>query len=135
MTLGDVFNVLEYDDVYGRSIKVDYVYLHDIGDITFCAKILNKPLSNKVQRAYTKVINNPLKKNRENDIAYSFVALNTKEFKDRIVHFANTENNPIYNANPLIRLIEEDVQEIKKEIISKEKVLNPILVAYIKSLK
>lgn len=135
MTLGDTFYVLEYDDTYGRNKRIDYVYLYDIGDITFCAKILNKSLSNSVVCSHRKVINNPKSKQRDNNPAYCFVELSTKEYKGRIVHLYKTDENPIRdNINPYIRLSEEEIEEIKKEILEKRIHMKPVLVEYVESL-
>jgi len=134
MFFGDIFYVYEYDENCGENHKVEYVYLYDIGDLMYCAKILNKSDSSLCRSTYNKLSNNPNKKHLLESIAFCYVELDTKEYKDRIVHLAKTDQNPKNCGNIVIRLNDRDIQDIKDVILERSRFFDQVLVDYIKEL-
>lgn len=107
---GDVF---QYNDQ-------EYIFLQEIEDTLYAARILNQSLTDRLNRRVEVVAS----KNSSiiTGLTYSFVILQTKELKERAAHFANTGKDTFNNAAfvPLsIKLCKEDLQGIRDEIIKK----------------
>lgn len=95
----------------------EYVFLVATTDQIFAAKILDKDLTEEIERSYK----NALSKNKECALRltlYCYVILTTKEVKDRMANFVKTDG---YSADKIIRrlpfsLNENDKRDILEEI-------------------
>jgi len=111
---------------FGDVIKYKeglYVYFVTIGELVYLAKILDYEISKQFINAYKAAENKSQKgsfnaQKKLSDIAYCFVVLTTKEFRERVAycynHTADVENFNPNTESP--QLNEKDIQKIKDEI-------------------
>lgn len=112
---------LLFGDIFRYNEK-EYIFLAKTEEILYAAQILNLEVSGKIERIYqSKVYKGKLTKILEGNILYCYVILQTKEFKNRMAHFATTGRDgfaQLLEKLP-IQLRKEDLKAIKEEIISK----------------
>lgn len=112
---------LSFGDVFQYNNK-EYIFLAETEDILYAARILNPNKSTILKRTYESAVkrNSPLV---ETNAAYSFVVLQTKEFKERAASFFDTGNERFDDYEYIslnVTLCREDLLEIKEEITKKK---------------
>jgi len=112
--------IVKFGDVF-RFNEQEFVFLAQTADITYAAKILNPEHTDQVMRLYqTRVKSNP-KVNYKSNVLYSFVVLDTPEFKDRMAHFKDTDKNGLAESIEVIgKLNKTDLKGIREEILHQD---------------
>lgn len=113
--------MLKFGNIFKYKEK-DYVFLAHTEEILFSALILDKQMSKIVREKFE----NLYKQKSSSEIsklldsrAYCFVELRTEDVKNRLAHFAQTQQNPISEYSSLFsmgQLNKEDLKQIKIEI-------------------
>lgn len=106
-----------FGDVFKYNEK-DYIFLVRTDLVTYAAEILDTETSQKL----IKLWESRLYSGKENILKislYSFVKLDTSEFKDRCAHLHKTgrNNNEIFFEKLNIQIDKKDIKEIQKEIL------------------
>lgn len=134
MSFGDIFYIDEYSEDCGENHKTEYVFLYETIDLMYLAKILNKSISMMCKNSFIKLNSNPNTKHRTKDKAFLYVELTTKEYKERVAHLANSDYDPKNYVNPIRRLNDGDIQDIKNKILENYMFFDRVLVDYVKKI-
>lgn len=110
-TFGDIFKYREKD----------FVYLAQTSDILYAARILPQEVSKDLNREEKKIKDASRVKTMLTNNLYFFVTLTTDEFKDRIAHLGNTQQDEstttaCISLDSSGKLNNFDLRQIKKEI-------------------
>ena len=109
--------MIKFGDIF-RFNEQEFVFLAQTHEITYAAKVLNLDDTKSVLRLYE--IRNAGNSEKINNVLYSFVILNTPEFKNRMAHLNNTDQNGHHDGYEVINTLNsKDLKEIKEEIINK----------------
>lgn len=112
---------LIFGDIF-RYNDTEYIYLAQTEDLTYAAKILNETVAQKIEGLYNKKeCNGQMNPTAESNILYCYVILKTKEMKDKMAHFQQTkqDSTSLIQEKLPIRLNNDDLRNIKEEIISR----------------
>ena len=115
--------VLKFGSVFRHKEK-DYVYLTHTEETLYSALVLNSELSDRLKKRCEEIVktkSSPKTSELLSRPSYFFVELRTEEFKERVAHLYNTDQNPIdacLSLSPIEKLIKEDLNRIKEEIIN-----------------
>lgn len=108
--------IITFGDIF-RYKEEEFVYLAQNGNVVYVAKILNEEKTNQILELEKRRMRNTKIKNH---VLYSFVVLSTDEFKNRMAHFHDTDNNNIEPTFDIIGLLnKKDMKEVKEEILYK----------------
>ena len=91
--------MIKFGDIF-RFNEQEFVFLAQTHEITYAAKVLNLDDTKSVLRLYE--IRNAGNSEKINNVLYSFVILNTPEFKNRMAHLNNTDQNGHHDRYQLI---------------------------------
>jgi hypothetical protein len=110
--------MIKFGDIF-RFNEQEFVFLAQTEEITYTAKILNQEHTVQVKNLYdAKIKNNSISKVK-NNVLYSFVILDTEQFKGRMAHFKDTDKNGLDSSFDTIgSLNKKDLSEIKEEILN-----------------
>ena len=110
--------MIKFGDIF-RFNEQEFVFLAQTEEITYTAKILNQEHTSQVKNLYdAKIKNNSISKVK-NNVLYSFVILDTEQFKGRMAHFKDTDKNGLDSSFDTIgSLNKKDLSEIKEEILN-----------------
>jgi len=126
-------NIVKFGDVFRHNEK-EYVFLAQTDEIVYAAKILDKITTNTLKEMSDRVeVKNS---NRKKNPAYSFVILQTENFKDRAAHFRRTDNTEhrASSFDVVGTLNKTDCLQIKNEIILKDSAVSLGLIEIVKGL-
>lgn len=113
--------MLKFGDIF-KCREKDYVYLAHTEEILFSALILDRQMSEIVKQRFENLCkqkSSPEISKLYDSRAYCFVQLTTEDVKDRLAHFAQTQQNPMSECSSLSsmgQLNNEDLKQIKIEI-------------------
>ncbi len=105
-TLGDVFR-------YSESL---YVYLAQVSDITYAAKIISKDMTSQLIRLSENRSRNPLNHTQDNT-AYCVVVLSTEDFRDQGAHYGRPQMPEGVATQFISRLDPSDIESLKSKIL------------------
>src|SRR3989344_3995792 len=109
--------MIKFGDVF-RFNEQEFVFLAQTGEITYAAKILSKELTGQVLQL--SAIREKAQKKIDAHALYSFVMLQTPQFKGRMAHFKDTDKNPLNEGVEVTgQLNKKDLEGIKDEILDK----------------
>jgi len=114
--------MLKFGSVF-RYKEKEFVYLAQTNEILYSALILNSEMSKILKKRGEELCQkgSPQVKRTLSNLLYCYVELRTEDFKDRLAHFAKTDENSLTECSslsPIGQLIEEDLKQIKIEIES-----------------
>lgn len=111
--------MIKFGDVF-RYNEEDFVYLANVNDILYAAKILQADKTRTLRERQQQVDGNPaLRERLQSHILYCFVILTTPEYKDRIAHFKGTDQTETLEVSALgVALNSHDLQEMLDTILS-----------------
>lgn len=109
--------MINFGDVFRYNNEECYVYLIQIDDIIYAAKILNKELTNEFVRLQNRKSRNPLNRTHEKS-TFCFVILTTDEFSDQAAHYGSPQmpTDISDKMQKISTLNTEDIELLKKEI-------------------
>lgn len=107
--------ILSFGDVF-RYQEEEYVYLIEVNDSVFAAKILDGAISALLRRRSEAVAKLP---GKSSENLFSFVMLTTDGFKDRAAHLGASGANDGFCGlyQNISSLCSTDLENIKKEIL------------------
>ena len=132
--------MIKFGDIY--RFKDQGVYIHlavkDDGVTYYAAKIISEPgLIDEFLRRRESILafrTSSLKKAHLSKLVTCFISLTTENFEDGLAHLANSDKQGITEFEKLGELNEEDVKNLKKEILDNSDVLPPIVIRYVQEL-
>ncbi len=128
--------IAQFGDIFRHNEK-EYVLLAQT-DLVYAALILSEELTRMTQQISDQIETGGSSSNRtrRNSVAYSFVILETEEFKGRGAHFAKTDNQGHQTTTFEIigSINHEDRLRIRNEILSENRAVPEQLVDIVKSL-
>ena len=87
--------IITFGDIF-RYKEEEFVYLTQNGNVVYVAKILNEEKTNQILELEKRRMRNTKIKNHViSNVLYRFVFLSTDEFKNRMAHFHDTDNNNV----------------------------------------
>ena len=111
MTFGHIF----------RHNEIEYVFLTEVDDITYAARILNKETSIKIEQFADSACKNGAKSHLVNKKPlFCYVKLTTEEVKDRLAHVGRAEDKDSkdFGFDEIGCLLNNtDLKRIKEEIL------------------
>ena len=126
-------NIIKFGDVFRHNEK-EYVFLAQTDEIIYAARILDKITTNTLKEMSDRV--ETKNSNRKKSPAYSFVILQTENFKDHAAHFGRTDSSEHQSSrfDVIGTLNKTDCLQIKNEIILKDSAVSLGLIEIVKGL-
>lgn len=116
----------------------EYVFLAKTEDITYAAEILDQESSLNFKNLRSKTAKNSKESYKLNqNLAYCFVELKTKEYEERIAHYGYPQigDAPENVMNPIGILCDEDIKNLHKEISAEDLAVSGELKELIRNIK
>ena len=128
-------NILKLGDIF-RFKEQEFVFLYLTTDFLYAARIFNDKQTSQVLTLYDKKYKSGhIRGYAKDQNIYSFVVLTTEEFEERMASFANTQNDTDILPDIIGKINDEDLEAIKKEILSDSCPVAQTLKEYIASLE
>lgn len=116
--------MLDFGTIF-RYKETFYVYLVQIEDLIFVAKIHNPEVTRALVKTRDRKSKNPNNYTFEQPM-FCFVVLSTSEFKNHSAHYGNPELSQDIEFDIISTLNEEDLNNLKSEI-KEDMATSPIL--------
>ncbi|MBI5222774.1 MAG: hypothetical protein HY980_04765 [Candidatus Magasanikbacteria bacterium] len=132
--------MIKFGDIYRFRDQGVYIHLavKDDGVTYYAAKIISDPdLINSLLKRRESIFalrSASPGKNAQYKFVTCFITLTTDDFKDCLAHLANSDRQGITEFEKLGELNEEDVNNLKKEILVSSDVLPPPVIKYVQEL-
>lgn len=126
--------LVKFGDVF-RYRETEYVFLAQTDEVVYAAKILDDEMTGKLQVMSDRLERAPTSARRKNP-AYSFVILQTDDFKGRAAHFGRTDNSDhqVSRFEVISSLAKEDCTQIKNEILLEDSAVSLGLIEIVRGL-
>ncbi|MEK7070002.1 MAG: hypothetical protein AAB818_00215 [Patescibacteria group bacterium] len=126
-------SIVKFGDVF-RHNEEDYVFLAQTDEIIYAAKILDKVITDSLKNMSDKI--EATNSSRRKNPVYSFVILQTENFRDRVAHFGRTDDtkHQTNRFDIISNLNKADCLQIKNEIISRDSAVSLRLIEIVRGL-
>lgn len=125
--------LVKFGDVF-RHREKEYVFLAETDDAVYAAKILSGDETEKFEQLSARLETTPSV--RKKSFAFSYVVLNTEDFRGRAAHLASTDDSEhqVTRFDVITALNQEDSSAIAKEILSDNTPVSLRLIEIVKGL-
>ena len=113
-----MFESIKFGDIFKYREK-EYVFLAKTEEIFYTSQILAEKETKQINDLFEKRCRGQNRERLKRHPLYCYVILKTEEFKNRMAHFKNTGQDELGLIDKTGNTLnEEDLREIKKEIIN-----------------
>lgn len=127
--------LVKFGDVF-RHREREYVFLAETDDAVYAARILNERETQRFETLADQLTARAANPTRIGSSAFSYVILNTEEFRDRAAHLASTEHSEHQTSrfDVFSTLTAEDCASIARVILSENSHVSMRLIEIVRGL-